>query len=153
MVTPPTPQPGWGLTLSPSVPTEGERTLCFHPCCCLWTRYLKQWWPDSNETWCAGWVYDKEELFRFWWRSRSRSDDANYLSDFTIERSGKTDIQHDISKSCGRIQMKLGVQVGCVTRKNWSDFGEDPNPDLDMRVVWFFKWFFTIESYVQYSSV
>ena len=25
--------------------------------------------------------------------------------------------------------MKLGEQVGCVTRTNWLDFGEDPNPD------------------------
>ena len=25
--------------------------------------------------------------------------------------------------------MKFGEQVGCVTRKNWLGFVEDPNPD------------------------
>ena len=37
-------------------------------------------------------------------------------------------ILHNSSKSCGWIQTKLG-HVGCVTRKNWFYFGEDPNPD------------------------
>ena len=41
----------------------------------------------------------------------------------------------DISKSCGRIQMKLGGQVGCVARTNGFDFGEDPNPDLDPIII------------------
>jgi len=40
--------------------------------------------------------------------------------------------------------MKLGGHVGCVTRKNWFDFGEDPNPDLDEIIIYFLKWFFTI---------
>ena len=43
----------------------------------------------------------------------------------------KNNIEHDISKSCVRIRMKLGGQVGCVTKMNCFDFGEDPNPDLD----------------------
>ena len=37
----------------------------------------------------------------------------------------------DISKSYERIQTKLGGDVGCVTRKNCFNFGEDPNPHPD----------------------
>ena len=37
--------------------------------------------------------------------------------------------EQDISKSCEWIQTKFGGEVGCVTRKNWFDFGEDPKPD------------------------
>ena len=71
---PPNPQPGWGLTLSPSVSTKGGRTLCFHPCCCLWTGYLKKLWPDSDETRWTGWVSDENTQITFWFRSESRSD-------------------------------------------------------------------------------
>ena len=48
-------------------------------------------------------------------------------------------ILHDISKSWGRIWMKLGGQVGCVTSTNWFDFGEDLKIDPDSRI---FQWFF-----------
>ena len=41
--------------------------------------------------------------------------------------------------------MKLGGVVEFVTRMNWVDFGEDPNADLDTRIFWFLKWFFTVE--------
>ena len=37
----------------------------------------------------------------------------------------KNDIFHDMSQGYGRIRMKLGGQIGCMTRKNWLDFGED----------------------------
>ena len=39
--------------------------------------------------------------------------------------------EEDISKSCERIRMKLGGQVGCVAWTNCLDFGEDLNPDPD----------------------
>ena len=38
----------------------------------------------------------------------------------------------DISQSCEWIQAKLGGHVGSVTPKNRFNFGEDPNPDLDL---------------------
>ena len=37
----------------------------------------------------------------------------------------------DSSKSCAWNQMIFTGQVGCVTRTNCFDFGEDPDPDPD----------------------
>ena len=48
----------------------------------------------------------------------------------------KIDID-DISKCYRRIWPKLGGHVGCVTRTNQLDFGEDPNPDPDTRIHYF----------------
>ena len=40
----------------------------------------------------------------------------------------------DVSKSYGWIWTKLGGRVRCVTRTNWFDFREVPDPDSDTRI-------------------
>ena len=66
---------------------------------------------------------------------------------FSIERSGQKRILHDIIKSCGWIQMKLGGQVGFVTRMNWinfwicSEFGSGSENC--------FEWYFSMDRWVQ----
>ena len=58
-----------------------------------------------------------------------------FLSDSSPLRDGaKNDIWH-ISKGYGWIHTKLGGQVGSATRKNCFSFGEDPNPDLETRII------------------
>ena len=70
------------------------RRWCFHPSLsvCSFVRlfvylcvgYLKKLWTDPDEIWWAGWLCDKDELIRFWWRSESRSGYENYLIDKVI---------------------------------------------------------------------
>ena len=48
------------------------------------------------------------------------------------------DCEQNISKSCGRIWMKFGGELGYVTPTKLSDFGEDPYPDLRIFSVIFF---------------
>ena len=69
--------------------TDGGRRLCFHLCLSVypWARYLKTLWTNSDETWWAGWVCDKDELFQFWWRSESRSGYANQSIFFFLAAS------------------------------------------------------------------
>ena len=67
----------------------------FIPVClsvCLWARYLKRLWTDSDETWWTGLVADINEMITFWWRSASGySGFLKWL--FTIERyRAKNDI-------------------------------------------------------------
>ena len=67
--------------------TEGghKPSASFHTCLpvclyvCLWTGYLKKLWTDSDEIGWSGWVCDKEELVRFWWRFESGSGYESFL--------------------------------------------------------------------------
>ena len=83
----------WPLLPSP---TKGGRRLYFLVSprlfvFCLCVGYLKTLWKDSNEIWWGGWVCDKDELIRCWWRSGS--DYWNFKSDSSPLRDGtKNDI-------------------------------------------------------------
>ena len=96
--------------------TEGEGGYVFTPFClclsvclsvCLCAEYLKKLWTYPDETLWTGWVCDKDEVIRCWWRSGSGSGSGydNYLISkwfFTIERWGQkrySTVQHDISKT------------------------------------------------------
>jgi len=75
----------WGIVFSePSCYLRHVRwrRLCFHPLSvCLFfcvTGYLKKLWTDPDEILWTGLVCDKDELIRFWWRSRSGSDNENF---------------------------------------------------------------------------
>ena len=108
--------------------------LCFHPSLSVWlcTGYLKKLWTDPDEILWTGLVCDTDELIRFWLRSVSGSNYLEYFKwFFTIERSDK-------KLSIARYLKKLWTDsdetwwhVGCVTRKNLFNFGEDPNLELD----------------------
>ena len=80
-------------------PPSVDRDFIFTPHClsvclsvCLWARYLKWLWTDSDETWWTDLVADRNELIRFWWRSASGY--SGFLKwFFTIERyRAKNDI-------------------------------------------------------------
>ena len=43
--------------------------------------------------------------------------------------------EQDISKCCERIWTEFGEEVCCGTRTNCFDFGEDPNPGLNTRII------------------
>ena len=45
------------------------------------------------------------------------------------------------------IRMKLGGHVGCVTRKNWFSFGEDPDLDLIIFSVILHHWVIGLNQY------
>ena len=78
-------------------------------------------------------MFDRVELIRICWRPGRGSD--NFKSDSSPMRDGpKNDIQHDISKTCERIQPKLVGQVGCVRRKDSFYFGVHLKPDPDTRI-------------------
>ena len=44
--------------------TTPSSCLCLFVCLCA--GYLKKLWTDSDETWWTGWVFDHDELIRFW---------------------------------------------------------------------------------------
>jgi len=106
---------------------------------CLWAGYLITLWTDSDEIFWIRLECDKDQIIIFWWRSGF--GDSNCKSDSSPL---SCIVFSPLSKSCGRIQTKLGGQVGCaVTRTKWFDFGEDPNLNPDMRI---FKFFFLSDS-------
>jgi len=46
---------------------------------------------------------------------------------------------HDYYKSNQTISFRLGVMIGCTTRKNWLTFGGDPLPDTDSGSLFHFR--------------
>ena len=75
-------------------PPNMDGGYVFTPVClsvCLWAGYLKKLRTNSGKTRWTGWVYDMDELIRFWWRCRSRC--SNILSDSSqLRESIKNDI-------------------------------------------------------------
>ena len=71
--------------------SEGEGGDVFTPflSVCPCTGYLKKLWMDSDEILWTGWLFDKDELIRLWWRSGSGSGDEFFTWFFTIERWGQ----------------------------------------------------------------
>ena len=46
--------------------------VCLSVCLsvCLWTAHLKKLSTDSDETWWTRWVCHKDDLSRYWWKSK-----------------------------------------------------------------------------------
>ena len=86
---------------------------------------------DSDETWWAGWVCNREEFFDV-----DEDPDPRIFKSHSspLMDGNKNDIHHDISKSCALIWPKLSGQVGYPARKNCFDVGDDLNLDPDPRI-------------------
>ena len=99
--------------------TEGGCTWCFHPCMsvclsvclCLSVSVCEQdiskkLWTDLDKTRWTGWECDKEELFLFWWRSRSGSEIFFNLF-FTITAGTKIYVYITYQKLVSGFRQKL----------------------------------------------
>ena len=131
------------MTRGPSINDLGWRDMlvtksglrsCFHPCLFVREQDISKLVTDSDKIWWTGWVYDKDKLMRFWWRSGSGHSNSSNSSPFWYNT--KNNIITWYLKKLWTIQRKLGGHVGFLIWTNWFDFGED------LKV--FFQWFFTI---------
>ena len=137
-------QTPWGVsttfhffTLASLPPPPKVEGYGFTPAVCLSAGYLKKLWTDTDEIWWAGSVCDKDELIRCWWRSGSSYSNF-FLAILHHWEMGPQTRKQDISKKVvdgfGRNLVDT-FGVWQLTRNNRFNFGEDPNMDLDMRII------------------